>query len=133
MQENQSVATGGPPIHYLAALLTLIMDWIWGTAEGGATLTGVGILAVPLLMLATGGTAFMGTLLIQKFVAADGWGKSFTKAFVMGIIAGLPFMVAGTAVGGVLLGWAGLSGLGIIKGSANQTPPQLPPQKPPQS
>lgn len=132
MQANQPTTTGGPPIHYLAALLTVIMDWIWGTAEGGATLTGVGILAVPLLMLATGGTAFMGTLLIQKFVAVDGWGKSFAKAFIMGIIAGLPFMVAGTAVGGVLLGWAGLSGLGILGGAAKQ-PPQLPPQKPPQS
>lgn len=133
MQENRPVTAGGPPIHYLAAMLTLIMDWVWGTAEGGAVLTGVGILAVPLLMLATGGTAFMGTLLIQKFIAGDGWGSSAAKAFVMGIVAGLPFMVAGTAVGGVLLGWAGLSGLGIIKGSATQVPSQLPPQKPPQS
>jgi hypothetical protein len=42
----------------------------------------------------------------------------------LGIIAGVPFQVTGTAVGAVLLGWAGASQW--IKLPARKNPEQLP-------
>jgi hypothetical protein len=40
-------------------------------------------------------------------MAKDEWGPSIAKGLVMGVIAGVPFQVTGTAAGGLLLAWAG--------------------------
>ena len=101
----------GPPVHYLSAMATIVLDAVWGAVELGDAATVVGILALPLLVLITGGLDFIAVLTIQKFIARDGLATAFAKALVLAIIAGVPFMVLGTAVGAVLLGWAGLSGL----------------------
>lgn len=100
------------PIHPLAALIMIVMDWLWGLGEAGGTATVVGVVAVPVLMACTAGTSFFATLFVQKFVARDGWGTAFAKAVVTGIIAGVPFPVAGTAFGAALLAWAGIGALG---------------------
>ncbi|MBL8146884.1 MAG: hypothetical protein JNL34_10910, partial [Anaerolineae bacterium] len=54
--------------------------------------------------------------LIQHYVANDGWRSSVAKGFAMGLLAGAPWVVGGTLVGGLLLGWSGLSKLsGLLK------------------
>ncbi len=111
---NNEVAKPGlrqPPVHYMSSLITLILDNLWGLGEVGATATGVGILGVPVLSLFTGISCFIAVCGIQHFIAHDSWGAALAKALVMGIIAGVPYQVSGTAVGGLLLGWSGLSGL----------------------
>ncbi len=41
----------------------------------------------------------MTTIFVQRYLAKDEWGPSVAKGLVMGIIAGVPFQVTGTAVG----------------------------------
>jgi hypothetical protein len=82
--------------------VTVVLDNIFGVVE----------LVDPLVILFTSlivtilGTAC--TTLIQRYMAKDGWGKAVAKGLAMGIIAGVPFSVTGTALGLPLLAWAGL-------------------------
>jgi hypothetical protein len=91
-----------PPIHPLAALVTVVLDNIFGVFE----------LVDPLMILFTsvivGAAGTLGTTLIQRYLAKDAWGKAVAKGLAMGIIAGVPFSVMGTAFGVPLLAWAGL-------------------------
>jgi hypothetical protein len=91
-----------PPVHPLAALVTIVLDNLFTIPEIAGP--EVWIITIPLI----GGVGFVTTLLIQRYVAKDGWGASIAKAMVMAIIAGVPFSVTGTAAGSVLLVWAGL-------------------------
>jgi len=90
------------PVHPLAALTTIVLDNIFGVIE----------LADPLLLLLTSlvvGTICTATVsLVQRYMAKDEWGPSIAKGLVMGVIAGVPFQVSGTAAGGLLLAWAGM-------------------------
>ncbi len=90
------------PVHPLAALTTIVLDNIFGVIE----------IADPLLLLFTSLT--VGTIctitvaFVQRYMAKDEWGPSIAKGLVMGVIAGVPFQVSGTAAGGLLLAWAGM-------------------------
>jgi hypothetical protein len=92
-----------PPIHPLAALATLALDGVFLVVE----------ILDPLLLLFTslgvGLLGFTATTLVQHFVAKEEWGESVAKGMVMGIVAGVPYAVAGTVVGVPLLVWAGVS------------------------
>lgn len=90
------------PIHPLAALTVIVLDNVFGWIDfvPGA------VLGTSLLV---GGIGFVTTLFVQRYLAKDEWGASVAKGLVMGVIAGVPFQVTGTAVGAVLLGWAGAS------------------------
>jgi hypothetical protein len=108
------------PIHPLAALATIVLDNVFGVVE----------LVDPLAIIFTSiGVAALGTvttMLVQRYLAKDSWGVSVAKGMVMGIIAGVPFQVTGTAVGAILLGWAGASQwikLPASKGKPEQHPP----------
>ncbi len=101
----------GPPVHILSALATIALDAVWGMVELGGAATIVGIALVPLMVAVTFILDFVAVFAIQKFVARDGIGSAFAKALVLAILAGVPFMVMGTAAGAFLLGWAGLSNL----------------------
>jgi len=95
-------AISAPPIHPFAALTTLLLDNVFGVVE----------IADPLLLLLTslsvGLICTVTVSLVQGYIAKDDWGPSVAKGLVMGVIAGVPFQVGGTAVGGILLAWAGL-------------------------
>jgi hypothetical protein len=88
------------PIHPLAALTIIVLDNTFGWID----LVPGAILGTSLLV---GGLGFLSTLFVQRYLAKDEWGESLAKGLVMGIIAGVPFQVTGTAVGAILLGWAG--------------------------
>ena len=89
------------PVHPLAALATILLDNVFGAVE----------IVDPLLILLTGLTVgvvnTVTVTLVQRYLAKDDWGPSVAKGLVMGVIAGVPFSVSGTAVGGLLLAWAG--------------------------
>ena len=91
-----------PPIHPLAALITVVLDNVFGALE----------LVDPLVILFTSvivaACGTLSTTFIQRYMAGDGWGKAIAKGLAMGIIAGVPFSVTGTALGMPLLAWAGL-------------------------
>ncbi|MCL4530244.1 MAG: hypothetical protein M1282_12615 [Chloroflexi bacterium] len=89
------------PVHPLSALATILLDNVFGAVE----------IVDPLLILLTGLTVgvvnTVTVTLVQRYLAKDDWGPSVAKGLVMGVIAGVPFSVSGTAVGGLLLAWAG--------------------------
>ena len=91
------------PIHPLAALATIVLDNVFGVFEL------VDPLALILTSVSVGVIGTVTTMFVQRYLAKDSWGASVAKGLVMGIIAGVPFQVTGTAVGAILLGWAGAS------------------------
>jgi hypothetical protein len=106
-----------PPLHPLAALVTIVLDQMWGVPE-------IALLTIPFFgwafdffgVLILGGLALTAVTLIQRYVSGDNWRTAFAKGFAMGVIAGVPWVVGGTVIGGVLLGWSGLSKLsGLLK------------------
>ncbi len=109
---NRASLIPSPPIHFLAALATILLDWLWGIPD-------LSVILIPLIMVLAGSTGFLTVTLIQRFVAGDPWGAAVAKGLAMGIVAGVPFMVTGTAVGSLLLGWAGLSAGSRMLGSAS--------------
>ena len=107
------------PIHPLAALATIVLDNVFGVFEL------VDPLALVLTSVTVGAVGTLTTTLVQRYLAKDGWGPALAKGLVMGIIAGVPFQVTGTAVGIPLLAWAGLHELVKLPTSKSQ-PPELP-------
>jgi len=90
------------PVHPLAALATIVLDNVFGVIELVDPFT------IILTSVSVGVLGTVTTMLVQRYLAKDSWGASIAKGLVMGIIAGVPFQVTGTAVGIPLLAWAGL-------------------------
>jgi hypothetical protein len=90
------------PIHPLSALVTIVLDNLFGVVEL------VDPLAIVLTSISVGALCTVAVTLVQRYLAKEEWGPSIAKGLVMGIIAGVPWSVAGTAVGIPLLAWAGL-------------------------
>ncbi len=90
------------PVHPLSALVTVILDNLFNLPE----LAGpeVWFITAPIV----GGLCLLTTTFVQRYLAKDEWGPAVAKGLVMGIIAGVPFSVTGTAAGGLFLAWAGL-------------------------
>jgi hypothetical protein len=107
------------PIHPLAALTTIVLDNVFGVFEL------VDPLAIIFTSLGVGTVGAVTTMFVQHYMAKDSWGVSVAKGLVMGIIAGVPFQVTGTAVGAILLGWAGANQWIKLPASAGR-PEQLP-------
>lgn len=91
----------GVPIHPLAAGLLVFVDNLWMLADWNAV---TWLLTVPLSFLSVA----LPTVLIQRLLHRDGWGKSLGKGLLLGVVAGVPTSVTGTPVGLVLLTWAGI-------------------------
>ena len=108
-----------PPIHPLAALTTVVLDNVFGVIE---FVPG----AVAVTSFVVGGIGFLTTTLIQRHLAKDEWGAAVAKGLVMGVLAGVPYQVTGTAVGIPLLAWAGASKwikLPALRGRSSDLPP----------
>ncbi len=110
--ERRSVA--GPPIHPLAAFAIIALDGVFGAFE---------ILDPFALVFTSIGVGFLGfvsTTMVQRHLAGENWGAAIAKGLVMGIIAGVPFPVVGTAIGAPLLIWAGIHQWIKLPGSGNR-------------
>jgi len=102
MSIERKNTVSAPPIHPLAALATIALDGIFSVFE---------ILDPLMLLFISGGVGLLGflaTMLVQRYLAKDEWGPAMAKGLVMGIFAGVPYPIAGTAIGAPLLIWAGL-------------------------
>ncbi len=109
------------PVHPLAALATIVLDNVFGVFEF------VDPFALLITSAVVGTLGVVTTMLVQRYLSKDSWGASVAKGLVMGIFAGVPFQVTGTAVGVPLLMWAGLHELIKLPVSRNQPQEQLPP------
>lgn len=102
MSIERRPAVPAAPIHPLAALSTIALDGVLSIFE---------IIDPFMLLLISGGIGLLGflaTTLVQRSLAKDEWGPALAKGLVMGIFAGVPYPIAGTAIGAPLLIWAGL-------------------------
>ena len=97
-----------PPLHILAALATVALDWIWFAVELPATISLAFLPSLIPLSLGLGLLNFAAVTLVQHFLADEAWGKAVAKGLVMGIVAGVPYPVFGTVVGVPLATWAGI-------------------------
>ena len=100
----------GPPVHWLSAVVTMGLDWMWAPAEDVAVLSVIGEPVAIAMMIGCAAGAFVAVSLVQRYLDHDEWGPALAKGAVMGIIAGVPFSVTSTAVGVVIASWAGLDG-----------------------
>lgn len=93
-------------LHPAAGGLILGLDWILfsGTmATAGITL--------PASVLAGFVIGSIGTTLIQRQLSGDSRTKAALKGLAAGVVVGMPFPIAGTAVGGGILVLSGLDHL----------------------
>lgn len=98
---------GNAPVHFLSAFVTIALDGIWGLIE----MSPLTLAALPALipaMFGLGGLCALAVTLVQRFVDKDGWGAAAAKGLVLGIAAGVPFPIVGTAIGAPLLVWSGV-------------------------
>lgn len=109
-------------LHPASGALILGLDWL--LFSGSALTLGLSSIALAALGFALGG---LGTGLIQRTYHGDGTAKSILKGLLAGIAVGIPFPIAGTAVGGGILA---LSGLNNLRGrSAQEDAPPIPSSK----
>jgi hypothetical protein len=102
------LSTLPPPLHILSALATIALDWIWFAVELPATISLAFLPSLIPLTLGLGLLNFVAVSLVQHYLADEAWGKALAKGLVMGIVAGVPYPVFGTAVGVPLATWAGI-------------------------
>jgi len=110
MSESEQPDQTGPiqktttPLHPASGAAILGLDWLL-FGSNAAT----GWVATPIIIV--GGFVLGGasTFLVQKFASKDSTSKSLMKALAAGVAVGVPAPIAGTALGGSILGWSGLA------------------------
>lgn len=102
-----------PPIHPLSAVALVVIDSLWTLVDFAALAWGV---TIPLSFIC----CFIPVFLLQKFLNGDPNGKAGAYAFLLALLAAVPFPITGTAAGMAVLAWAGLSFMS--KGIEQQKP-----------
>jgi hypothetical protein len=117
MSESKNAVTkpkSKTPLHPLSGGVILGLDWL---LFSGNVLSGLA--ATPLVIFGGLLLGFVGTFSVQRFISKDSIVPSLIKAIGAGIVVGIPWPIAGTAVGGAILGWSGLS---LFKNKALSAP-----------
>jgi hypothetical protein len=92
------------PVHPLSALLLVTVDNLWTFADWAV----MGWwLTVPLCFL----TVFLPSVVIQRHLKRDRWGRAVVLATLLGGLAAVPTPIFGTPVGLALLAWTGVDRL----------------------
>ncbi len=116
---NRELTIPKPPLHPLSSAVTLALDAIFGFSES------IMPFSLPITMAVVFCACTISVTLIEKNIAHDSLGAAFAKGFAMGILAGLPYPVMGTAAGTIFLGWSGLSrleeGLRRLRGPSDKS------------
>lgn len=98
--DDYSVEDRNGPLHPLSAMVTIALDFFWTIPDLAATPTVVGLLGTAFAIFVLNGIA---VTMIQYFVDRDYAGAAISKGFAMGIVAGVPYPLTGTIVGGAFL------------------------------
>jgi hypothetical protein len=93
-------------LHPATGALILVLDWI--LFSGTVVSAGTAMWPLSFVGFVTGS---LGSMLIQRRVAKDSLRASAVKGLFSGVAVGLPFPVAGTAIGGWILAASGLDRL----------------------
>jgi len=99
--------------HWHSAFLLGIVD----NALWGANAVTLG-LSTPMTCLIAFLSVGIGVSLVQRYIALDAAGPAITKGFYLGVLAGIPTSIAGSAGGlGILI----MNGLGRFRASRIRT------------
>jgi hypothetical protein len=94
----------GAPVHPLAALLLIGVDNLWNLADWAVI---DWVITIPLSFI----TVFGPSLLIQRLVRRNPWGRAALLALLLGALAAVPTSITGTPAGVAFLAWSGLNRL----------------------
>jgi len=97
-------ATGGPPIHPLAAVLLLLVDNLWNLVDWTII---DWIVSIPLSFV----MVFVPAVFIQRLLMKDRWLRALGFAALLGVVAAVPTSLTGTPVGLAILAWTGINRL----------------------
>jgi hypothetical protein len=92
-----------PPFHYLSIIAIVALDITWGFFEGFTVF--VSPIFVIILSLILGLIGGLAVYYIQIHTAKDEPSQAMVKGIVLGIVAGVPFMVTGTVLGLAVIVW----------------------------
>lgn len=104
--QEKTVSDAGSFLHPATGALILGLDWLLFSGEMAS-----GGLALPVAAIAGFTAAALGTCLVQRFWAKEGWGRSLLKGLLGGVVVGIPVPIGGTLVGGAVLASSGLDRL----------------------
>jgi UPF0716 family protein affecting phage T7 exclusion len=100
-----------PPVHYMSIIAIVALDITWGFFEGVTMrFSPMFILILSLILGFIGGAA---VYYVQRHMAKDEHPQAMVKGIVMGILAGVPFMITGTVLGLAVLVW--LAAMSVFK------------------
>ena len=102
----EAASSGRARLHPYSGALVLLVDNVCFGANV-ATL-GIGTLFTSIAAFCVTGT---GVFLTQRYLDKDSFGQSVAKAFLSGVLAGVPTSLAGTVFGSAVLLSSGLSAL----------------------
>jgi hypothetical protein len=98
-------------LHPATGALILAMDWV--LFSGSAVSLGTASWLLSLVGFVGGS---LGSFIIQRRIAGDSPRASLVKGLFSGVAVGLPFPIAGTAIGGWILAASGLDRLRKVRG-----------------
>jgi hypothetical protein len=93
-----------PPVHPLAAVALLVVDNLWNLADWAVISW---MVTIPLAFA----SVFLPTFLLHRHLLRQSRLRALGWAALLGGIAAVPFSVAGTATGALLLTWLGINHL----------------------
>lgn len=100
-----------PPFHYMSIIAIVALDITWGFFEGFTVFVSpVFVIVLSLLLGMIGGLA---VYYIQLHMGKDEHPQALVKGIVLGIVAGVPFMVTSTVLGLAILVW--LAAMSVMK------------------
>jgi hypothetical protein len=111
-----------PPFHYMSIIAIIALDITWGFFEGFTVFVSpVFVIVLSLLLGFIGGLA---VYYVQMNMAKDEQPQAMVKAIVMGIVAGVPFMITSTVLGLAVLVW--LAAMSVMKNQADPAETEKP-------
>ena len=91
------------PMHPYSAIVIILLD------NTVAAIELINPLAIVVTCIGLGVLTSFVVAMLELYMAGENWGIALSKGCVAGVMTGVPFSVAGTVFGGLLLAWAGLN------------------------
>lgn len=105
MPEESNDSSGQSFLHPLSGLAILLIDNAFFIGE----IASLGF-SLPVTCMLAFLSSLAGVGLIQRLLARDDWKPSIAKGVLGGLAAGVPFPIAGTLAGGIIMAVSGLKG-----------------------